>query len=182
MERPADVPDAAGPQRIGAGRDLETLLVVSLGDTEFGLPIGDVREVMRAPPISRVPFPPPDVTGLIGVRGAVLPVLDLGLRLFRRPAVAPGTVVIAQEPDTLESIALLVDRVTGLVDGATNADRREAPVEAEATLPAGWIASVRLPEPGRPITVLDLRAVLPNPELRGPDDDVDPGIPPNNEP
>jgi purine-binding chemotaxis protein CheW len=179
MTQPEEVPEAAEPDGMGVSE--ESVLVVRLGETEFGLPIRDVREVLRAPPISRVPFPPPDVTGLIGVRGAVLPVLDLGLRLFRRPARTPGAIVIAQEPESLESIALLVDRVTGLVEGSAPKDRRDAPVEAEATLPPGWVASVRIPEPGRPITVLNLRAVLPNPEPRGPDD-ADPRTPSDSEP
>ena len=39
----------------------ERAVVVRLGETEFGIDVRRVREVLRVPPISRLPFPPPSI-------------------------------------------------------------------------------------------------------------------------
>jgi purine-binding chemotaxis protein CheW len=143
----------------------ESVIVVRLGDAEFGLPIGAVREVLRQPELSRVPFPPPHVCGVIALRGSILPVVDLGLRLLGRAAERPGALVVAVDPESLEPIALLADGVTGMIEGG-RIEPVEAPPEALATLPAGWLRGVLVPEVGRTIALLDLGLVLPNPALR----------------
>jgi purine-binding chemotaxis protein CheW len=139
--------------------------VVRLGVAEFGLPIGEVREVLRRPELSRVPFPPPHVCGVLALRGSIVPVVDLGLRLLDRPAERPGVVVVVLDPDTHESLGLLCDRVAGLIE-AGEALAMAAPPEAEATLPPGWVKGVLVPEPDRPVALLDLHLVLPNRALR----------------
>ena len=68
----------------GAGES--QYLVFRLGDEEFGLPIGAVDEVARAPDqITRVPKTPKFLEGVINLRGEVLPVVDQRRR-FDLPA------------------------------------------------------------------------------------------------
>ncbi|BAU10334.1 hypothetical protein LEP3755_08180 [Leptolyngbya sp. NIES-3755] len=50
----------------------------------FGIAIGDVQEIIRQPLLTRIPFAPPDVCGLINLRGQVLPVVDLPGRIGLR--------------------------------------------------------------------------------------------------
>ncbi|MGG6265938.1 chemotaxis protein CheW [Leptolyngbya sp. AN03gr2] len=50
----------------------------------FGIAIEDVQEIIRQPPLTRIPFAPPDVCGLINLRGQVLPVVDLPGRIGLR--------------------------------------------------------------------------------------------------
>jgi len=133
-------------------------VVVRVGAAAFGLPVGAVREVLRSPPIARVPFAPPGVCGAVAVRGTILPILDMGVHLFRRAVERPGTVVIVALADGAEPIGLLVDAVTGLLDADTAASV-PPPMEAEATLPRGWVSQV-LVTAGRPVAVLDLVRVL----------------------
>ncbi|HYW07084.1 MAG TPA: chemotaxis protein CheW [Longimicrobium sp.] len=130
-------------------------LAVQLGLAEFGLPAASVREVLRPPPVTRVPFPPPDVRGVAQVRGALVTVLDLGTRLRGMPAAATGRMVVVAGPAG-EALGLLVDRVLGLVETAAEAP----PAEAEVSLPAGWLAGVAEPTPGRRVALLDLERVL----------------------
>lgn len=134
------------------------IVAVRLGVAEFGLPIQRVREVLVPPPITRVPFVPPAVCGVTSLRGTLLPVLDLGLRLLGSEAVRPGLLVVVT--DTGErAIGVLVDAVSGMVEAPP--ERLQAPPpEAEATLPAGFMAGVVAPEPGRLVTILELARVL----------------------
>lgn len=65
------------------GRDDEEQVVVfRLGKEEFGVPIDSVQEIVRVPDeLTHVPKAPHSVEGVINLRGAVLPVVDLRRRL-----------------------------------------------------------------------------------------------------
>lgn len=78
--------DDAGNERAGNGRagndDEEQLVVFRLGQEEFGVPIDSVQEIVRVPEqLTQVPRAPAFVEGVINLRGAVLPVVDLRRRL-----------------------------------------------------------------------------------------------------
>ncbi len=67
-----------------AGTNKLEILMFSLGmDTRtqreetFGINVFKVREVMRIPPITRAPEMPPSVEGMVSLRGALVPVIDL---------------------------------------------------------------------------------------------------------
>lgn len=78
-----DNKQAAVKSQDDASRDDEEQVVVfRLGKEEFGVPIESVQEIVRvAEELTRVPKAPPCVEGVINLRGAVLPVLDLRRRL-----------------------------------------------------------------------------------------------------
>ncbi|MGD0789541.1 MAG: chemotaxis protein CheW [Terracidiphilus sp.] len=62
--------------------DDEQVVIFRLGKEEFGAPIASVQEIVRVPEeLIRVPQAPPFVEGVINLRGSVLPVIDLRLRL-----------------------------------------------------------------------------------------------------
>lgn len=131
---------------------------VRLGPAEYGLPMERVREVLRPPPVTRVPFPPADVRGVTQVRGELVAVLDLGTRLRGGPAAATGRLVVVAVRGG-QPVGLLVDAVTGLVETGPEGVL-PPPAEAEAALPEGWLAAVAEPEPGRRVALLDLERVL----------------------
>ena len=65
----------------------EQFLIVRIGDTEFGLPIGAVIEVAALPSkLGRLPKAPAFVQGLITLRGMVVPVIDQSQRFLGTPA------------------------------------------------------------------------------------------------
>ncbi|WP_323143482.1 chemotaxis protein CheW [Massilia phyllosphaerae] len=71
----------AGNGRTGSD-DEEQLVVFRLGQEEFGVPIDSVQEIVRVPEqLTQVPRAPAFVEGVINLRGAVLPVVDLRRRL-----------------------------------------------------------------------------------------------------
>lgn len=82
-----------------------------VGDQVFGLPILAVQEVLRNADIEPVPGATAQVLGVINLRGNVVTVLDLRVRLGL-PTVAPGEdsrIVIVEHHG--ESFGLLVDRI-----------------------------------------------------------------------
>jgi purine-binding chemotaxis protein CheW len=89
-------------------------LTFLLGKEEYGVAIGMVREVLRAPAITEVPRAPAHILGVITVRGEVVAVLDARARLglSGEPA-AGGRIVIVEAGDG--SIGLLVDAVSSVV-------------------------------------------------------------------
>jgi purine-binding chemotaxis protein CheW len=65
-----------------ANDDDEQVVVFRLDKEEFGVPIESVQEIVRVPEqLTHVPKAPPFVEGVINLRGAVLPVIDLRRRL-----------------------------------------------------------------------------------------------------
>lgn len=56
------------------------LLVLHVGATRVAVPLGSVREILRAVLITPLPAAPPVVEGIIAVRGAAVPVFDMRLR------------------------------------------------------------------------------------------------------
>ena len=67
-----------------AGTNKLEILMFSLGldqrtgrDETFGINVFKVREVMRIPAITRAPEMPPAVEGMVSLRGALVPVIDL---------------------------------------------------------------------------------------------------------
>lgn len=58
----------------------EQLVTFNLGSEEFGLDIMLVQEIIRIPPITRVPKAPSYVEGVINLRGNVIPVVSLRSR------------------------------------------------------------------------------------------------------
>jgi len=136
------------------------LLVLRLGDARFGLWIDEILEIVRTPPISRLPLASPDVPGVTSVRGQVLPVLDLGVRLMAEPAERPGRLVVVRHHDTASLVGLLVDGVETLT-GVTASELQDPPTASEARLPPELVSGVIARDSGV-VTVLHIgRAAAP---------------------
>lgn len=78
----------AGPQEIGSA--VEPFVLFRLNSEAYGAPVAAVQEVLRLPEaLTRVPFAPDFVVGLMNHRGAVVPLIDLRRR-FNAPGRALG--------------------------------------------------------------------------------------------
>lgn len=60
-----------------------------VGEHLFGLDIEQVQEILLPPPLTRVPGAPPEVAGLLNLRGQIVPAIDLRRRLELPEATAP---------------------------------------------------------------------------------------------
>ncbi|HZX33211.1 MAG TPA: chemotaxis protein CheW [Rhodocyclaceae bacterium] len=75
----------AAAQAAGEGIDQQQYLTFSLKDEMFAIGILAVREIIEYGQVTPVPMSPPFIRGVINLRGAVVPVVDLSVR-FGRPA------------------------------------------------------------------------------------------------
>ena len=139
------------------GRD--AVLAVLVGEAEYGLPVAAIGEVLRVPRITRVPLTIPEIRGVVSIRGEVVTVVDMGVRVRGRAidetaAAARLVTVSAGEP-----LALLVDGVVGLMD-LRGLGIEAPPEEAEAALPSGLVRGIVEGEDGRVVALLDLERVV----------------------
>jgi twitching motility protein PilI len=85
-----------------------------LGGLALVAPLGQVREVLVSPSVSRVPGAKEWVTGIANVRGTLLPILDLQGFLSSRPTPRGRRTRILVVEHTGVTAGLLVDEVLGL--------------------------------------------------------------------
>lgn len=88
------------------------LVVFSLGNEEFGADIAQVKEIIKVAEITPIPQAPPDIHGVINLRGKITTVVNLRKRLGMedRPADGNSRIVIA-EVDGIQ-MGIMVDSVT----------------------------------------------------------------------
>jgi len=86
------------------------LVVFSLGDHEYGVPITTVQEIIRYSPPRPIPDSPAQVEGVINLRGRIIPVIDLqvllGIQGFRA---TDSKVVVIELPEA--TVGIIVDEV-----------------------------------------------------------------------
>lgn len=75
-----------------------------------------IQEVIRLGPLTPVRHAPPEVAGIVNLRGKIVTILDLGLRLGFPKAVPTGDSRIFIIEDRNEFVGLLVDRVDEVVE------------------------------------------------------------------
>lgn len=98
-------------------------LTVNLAHEEYGLAILSVREIRGWTPVTRIPQSPHYVLGVLNLRGAIVPVIDLHLRfgLEREEYTATTVVVIITVND--RQFGVVVDAVSDVIDVADAALR-----------------------------------------------------------
>ncbi len=86
-----------------AGTNKLEILMFSLGkdlrtgrDETFGINVFKVREVMRIPAITRAPEMPPAVEGMVSLRGALVPVIDLAKYIGIEPDGKPEIMIVTE--------------------------------------------------------------------------------------
>ena len=82
----------------------------------FGVEVLKVQEVIRYQEMTRVPLAPPEISGLINLRGQIVTALDLRRRLELSPRAAdqlPMNVVVRTDDG---AVSLLVDEIGDVVD------------------------------------------------------------------
>jgi len=95
-------------------------LTFTLGEEVFAMDIRTVREIIQYGPMTTVPLMPSFVRGVINLRGAVVPVIDLQAR-FGRPAaeVSKKTCIVifdsVREGERVE-LGLMVDAVSEVIE------------------------------------------------------------------
>lgn len=97
---------------IEGGREL---IAFRVGDQEFCVNVMAVREIRGWTPVTPLPHSPPYVMGVINLRGAVLPIMDLSHRLGIRTAQPTARHVIIVTQVKKKIVGLLVDAVSDIL-------------------------------------------------------------------
>ncbi len=104
--------EVVGAQNDKAGK----YLTFALGDEEYGLEILTVREIIQMMDITAVPRTPSQVKGVINLRGKVIPVVDLRLKMGMPEADRTEmTCVIIVNVGEVE-VGIIVDKVSEVLD------------------------------------------------------------------
>jgi len=115
------------PPAVGQAQQYLTFM---LGQEVFGLGILAVKEIIEYTNLTEVPAMPAHMRGVINLRGAVVPVIDLAVR-FGRPVIQPTRrtcIVIVEVPAARgrQDIGIIVDAVNSVLE-LQNADIEPPP-------------------------------------------------------
>ena len=135
------------------------LLSFRLADEEYSVDIMSVREIRGWTRATPLPHAPAHVRGVINLRGTVLPVVDLSVRLGMEPVVGDARNVIIVVQVGNQTAGLLVNAVSDIL--ALPRTELQPPPELAADCAHSFIEALTIVD-GRMIRVLDLRAVLPD--------------------
>lgn len=111
----ASTPPAVMNSNAVATGGSQEVLTFTIGEQNYGLDLLSVREIRAWTDVTPLPNTPPFVRGVINLRGAVVPIFDLRVRLgggVTQPTSA--NVVIVVEIGS-ESVGLLVDTVSDIL-------------------------------------------------------------------
>lgn len=106
-----------------------------LGEELYGVPLVNVREILTPPAITFVPRAPHDVMGIISVRGLLVTVIDLRVRMGVAPSTGGRRARVLLVPSPWgEMLGLYVDEVMQVYRLA------EGEIEALGTVLGGNVA------------------------------------------
>ena len=93
---------------------IDKVLIFTLDDVLYALPLKMVASVVYALEISKLPKAPDIITGIINIRGQIIPVVDMRKRfgLISREMITEDNFIIARTEKRV--IALWIDEVHGI--------------------------------------------------------------------
>jgi two-component system chemotaxis response regulator CheV len=159
MERANDtLLDAVDARTKLAGSNRMEILLFSLGTSEvFGINVFKVREVSKAPFITKSPNMPLGVEGLISLRGNVIPVLSLAKVIgIARPGQPLGGSMMVTEYSK-RTLGFLVQEVDRII--RVDWDKVRQPDNMLATSNSFITAITDLPD-GKLVSILDVETIL----------------------
>jgi len=154
----------AAPQVAGA--ETGQYLTFTLGSELFAVPIAPIREIIEFRELTAIPMTPAFLCGVLNLRGAVVPVIDLSARFGReRISVQRRTCIVIVEvelEDGLHPLGIVVDAVNEVLEA--NQEDIESRPSFGSGLRADFVAGI-LNLAGRFVVMLDLARVLSAGEL-----------------
>lgn len=145
----------------GVADDQQQYLTFSLGDEMFAIGILAIREIIEYGNITEVPMTPPFIRGVINLRGAVVPVVDLAVRFgreAREDTKRTCIVIIEIESDKgRQEMGIVVDAVSEVLE--IPAAEIEPPPQFGARIRIDFIAGMGKVD-GNFVVLLDVNKVL----------------------
>lgn len=108
------------PKQSAQTNETKQFLTFLIGEEHYGLELSQTREIIEYGGITTVPLMPNFLRGVINLRGEVVPVIDLAVRLGRSPIdVQRRTCIIVVELEDTEQnhvLGLLADSVNEVIE------------------------------------------------------------------
>jgi purine-binding chemotaxis protein CheW len=153
MSHPSTDPNAAAA--------VHQVLTFVIGEATYGIDIPCVQEIRGWSPVTPLPQSPADVLGVLNLRGAIVPVLDLRLKFgSANVQYTPVTVIIVVSVMSAKGrreFGMVVDGVSDVIDIAAQ-DVKHAPDLGGGT--SGTYIRGLLPVAGRMVVLLDIELLL----------------------
>ncbi|MEM7408966.1 MAG: chemotaxis protein CheW [Myxococcota bacterium] len=135
-----------------------TLATFRLADGQFAVEVTELRQIIHYSVPTRLPRAPRLIEGIVDIRDAVLPVVDLGRALgLEALTPSPSSRILVAEIDGL-AVGLAVDAATGMQ--TVGLDRLEDPPPLVGQLGYGAARGVIRRSGEAPIIVLCLESLL----------------------
>jgi purine-binding chemotaxis protein CheW len=141
------------------GANDQQLVIFKISDEEFGVDINEVKEIIRWEDVTRIPNTESYIKGVINLRGSIVVVNDLAMKL--------GLPSKEVDDDTRILVVEVNDNTVGMVvDSATEVLRLEgekvqdAPEMITSGIDQNYIDGVGVLDEKRLLTLLDLTKVM----------------------
>lgn len=99
-----------------SGLTNQQFLTFQLSEQEFGIEILSVQEIRNFTTVTPIPNSPADVRGVINLRGAVIPIVDLKTALGINSSASDKFSVIIVVNVGTKAVGLIVDAVSDVID------------------------------------------------------------------
>jgi purine-binding chemotaxis protein CheW len=151
--------DTEAAVKSGSGREL---ISFRIGEQEFCVDIMVVREIRGWTPATTLPRSPSFVCGVINLRGAVLPIVDLANRLgFDATEPTQRHVIIVAQIGR-QVVGLLVDAVSDIL--TVSDELVQPPPDVASEMVRNFVKGL-LAVDGRMISLISVDCILPNADL-----------------
>ena len=144
-----------------AAEEQRQFLTFQLGEEMFAIGILSIREIIEYGYLTEVPMTPPFIRGVINLRGAVVPVVDLAVRFGRTArANSKRTCIVIVEAETAtgsHEMGIVVDAVNEVLE-IRHADIEPAP-EFGARIRSDFVTGMGKVN-GKFVVILDVDRVL----------------------
>lgn len=153
LEETTTAPD----RQIGLASDGSQYLTFILGEEHYGVDILRVQEIKGYTAVTRIPNTPPHIKGVLNLRGAIVPIVDLRAK-FSMAAVEPTmfTVIVVVVVRS-RIMGIIVDAVSDVLDIA--AKDIQPPPNFGSRVDTSFIQSIAK-SGDKLITLLDIDRVL----------------------
>ena len=149
-----------------ASEQQQQYLTFTLAEEMFAIGILSIREILEYGQLTEVPMTPPFIRGVINLRGAVVPVIDLAVRFGRQPReVSKRTCIVIIETTTDGAAGQGQTQQMGIVVDAVSEVLEIPPSEIEP--PPAFGARIRIDFirgmgkiAGRFVVILDVNRIL----------------------
>jgi len=137
-------------------------LTFTLGDEEYGIDILKVQEIRGYDAVTKIANSPPSIKGVINLRGAIVPIVDLRIKFnLGEPTYDQFTVVIILNIGK-RVVGVVVDGVSDVIQLSSD-NLRPAP-EFGSILDTRYILGLGTVD-GRMIIVVDIESLMSSQEM-----------------